>query len=119
MFDPKTLVATMQAALATTQASQAKLQASFMADAATMNINGPGNASAVMASVSSACQDMAQQLQQVAQGLNADLASHQAEQEGQKPADFAVDMPDLRATASQGFPGEQGESFFADLKNKA
>jgi hypothetical protein len=102
--------------MAMSQGTQSKLQSSFMAGAGAMEVDGPGNAAAVSSSVSSALKNMTQQLESVAEGLKAEVAGHQAEQQGQKPADFDADMPDLRSTTAQGFPGERGDDFFADVK---
>ena len=116
MFDPKLIAQTVQDALAAGGSSQSALQSSFLSGVGAMQVDGPGNATAVVGSVTNALRSMTQQLEIVAQGLNADAASHQAEQQSQQPSDFAVDMPDLRQSGTQGFPGEQGETFFDEIK---
>jgi hypothetical protein len=116
MFDPKLIAQTMQNALAGSGASQSALQSSFMAGAGAMQVDGPGNAAGVTGAVVGSLRSMTQQLEGVAQALQADANAHQATQQSQQPADFAVDTPDLRETEAQGFPGEQGKDFFDEVK---
>ena len=116
MFDPKIITQAVQDALAASATSQSLLQSSFTAGVGAMQVDGPGNATAVMGSVTSALRNMTQQLDVVAQTLHADAATHQAAQQAQQPSDFTVATPDLRRTTAQGFPGEQGEAFFNEVK---
>jgi hypothetical protein len=96
MLDPNVILAAIKSSMAMGSKAQASLQAPFMAGAASMSVDGAGNAANIISSITQACQQMATQMAQVNETMAADLARHQAEQKAQKPADFNVDLPDLR-----------------------